>query len=296
MAGAPSTSGDARIAAVLAQLPRDAVVGGWSAARVHEIGCPSDGLTVFDGSTHWEERRTAVARRTLALGSETSRSAARVVVIADPASRVRFRDDARVMRSVVPADERCTPHGTPVTTVVRTAFDMARLLPFRSAVVGLDRLMHLGLLEPGELERLVDVRRGWVGVGEARKVADVIDAGSESPQESLLRLSWLDCGLPRPSCNVVVRDVTGRFVARVDLIDPQAGVVGEYDGSWHAGAARRSDDARRQEELEGLGLTVLRATSTDMTVQGQRGFQSRLRAAYRRAASASTRSWILTDR
>ncbi len=284
---------DVRIAAVARQLPPGAMLAGWSAARVHEVLVARDGLDVFDGSVRWEERRAVAARRSLA-STGAPDDGARVVVGADPTSRLRFRRDVRVLRSVVPPDERCTRLGVCLTTPARTAFDLARLLPETAAVIGLDRLLHLGLVTCSELSALVDGRRGWVGIALAREAVGLADAGAESPQESVLRLAWRDAGLPRPLCNVVVRDQAGQFVARVDLIDPDVGLVGEYDGLWHSGSERRSDDARRQQALESLGLVVVRAASDDVRPGREMALRRRLREAHRRAAKAPRGDWHTT--
>lgn len=294
LAGVGSATADERIAAVATQLPEHALLGGWSAARVHEVLVSRGDLAVFDGSPQWEERGTVAARRSM-LATGAPADAARVVVVTDPASRVRFRRDVRVLRSVVPSDERCTRGDLTLTTPVRTAFDLARLLPTRSAVVGLDRLLNLRVVTTAELRALVLDRPGWVGIGSARHALELADGGAESPRESLLRLVWLEAGLPKPTCNAVVRDGVGAFVARVDLIDQASGLVGEYDGFWHSGSERRSDDARRSEALEALGLQLVRATASDIGGAGEDAFRARLRRAYQRARFPRDRRWQVTD-
>jgi len=94
---------------------------------------------------------------------------------------------------------------------------------------------------------------------------------------------------------MVIRRPDGRFVARVDLLDDRAGVVGEYDGSYHASSVRRSDDARRQAELESLGLVVVRATGHDVEDRRRSAWRERLRMAYRRAARTTERAWIVSE-
>lgn len=285
-AGVEQADPDVRIAAVAAQLPTRSALGGWSAARLHEKAAAEDGLEVFDGGPEWED---ASGPGPITAGR------ARVVVCSPRHSRPALRPDVRVFRSgVLPGDlERLA--GIDTTSACRTAFDLARLLPASRGVVGVDRLMHLGLVAATDLRSMLESRRAWRGASVARRVAALTDGASESPQESLLRLLWLATGLPRPRCNVVLRDRAGRFVARVDLLDDVAGIVGEYDGAVHAEASRRSRDAQRQEALETLGLVVVRATSVDL-VPGPRtrAWQRRLRDAYRRAASRppGTRNWV----
>lgn len=282
-AGADPTAADLRIAAVAAQLPEHALVGGWSAARLLEHVHARDDLTLFDGSARWEE--TSPRHR--------FEHGARVVVCAPRASRLRHRPDVRVFRSEVPGDERTRVLGVAVTSATRTAFDLARLLPTTTAVMALDRLAHLDLVDLAALAEVVHARTHARGRTAASAAVGLADGGAESPQETLLRLAWVRLGLPRPLANPVVTDPSGSFVARVDLFDPESGVVGEYDGAVHADARRRSRDAERQEALESLGLVVVRATSFDLDGRGvSAGWEARLRSAYRRAHHRSgPRNW-----
>jgi very-short-patch-repair endonuclease len=62
-----------------------------------------------------------------------------------------------------------------------------------------------------------------------------------------------------------VTDRDGTFLAEVDLLDPQAGLAGEYDGAHHAAADQRAVDHARAEQLEALGLMVVRVASPDLS-------------------------------
>ena len=288
VAGTDTDDVDVRIAAVAAQLPVHAGIGGWSAARLHERTLAHDDLVVFDGSVAWEERRHRQCP------GDRGPAAARVLVYAEPRSRLVVRPDVRVLRSALPPADVGTACGVRVTFGDRTAFDMARLLPEARAVVALDRLLHLGIADATGVGAVVARSAGWLGVPAARHALSQADGRAESPQESLMRLLWVAAGFPRPMCNRVVRTAEGRFVARVDLIDDVAGVVGEYDGSYHASSSRRRSDARRQEDLEDTGLVVVRAMVADLSNGGAGPWQRRLRAAYARAASRTTRRWVVT--
>lgn len=167
---------------------------------------------------------------------------------------------------------------------MRTAFDLARLGPLHDAVVAVDRLRALRLVTVDALAAVIDDRPGWRGAHQARRVLAFSTDRSESPQESALRVLWCESGLPRPVPNATVLDAQGRFVARVDLLDPDAGLVGEYDGAVHASSGRRSADAARRERLEQLGLTVVRATATDvLSDAGRAAWTARLLRAHARA-------------
>jgi hypothetical protein len=224
-------------------------------------------------------------------------------------ARLRPGDHARIFRSTVPAPDRAVVDGIPVTAAVRTAFDLARLWTQPAAVAALDRLLHLGVVDLAAVRAMALARHRWRGRPSALQVVEQTDAGAESLQETALRLLWLDAGLPRPRCNPVVRDAHGAFVARVDLLDPDVGVVGEYDGAHHVDAARsadgahradgadRKDAARRPRSLEELGLVVVRATAADLaTEQASAAWQRRLRRAYRRRrVSHGATRWQVTE-
>jgi len=277
-AGLDPADAGVRIAIAAAALPERTVVGGWAAARLHELGVADRQLDLFDGHPPG-----APGRRPLP-----------ILVTGEASTRVHVTAGIDVFRSIVPPDERIVVAGVPVTTPLRTAFDLARLWPLVPAVVAVDRLLALGLVRLEDLGSMVGERARWRGVGGARRVAWLADAGAESPRETLLRLLWIGAGFPRPMCNPVVTDAAGRFVARVDLLDAQAGVVGEFDGVVHADMARRADDARRQEALEDLGLVVVRAAAPDLaTAAGRAALRHRLARAYGRSRgrAAGAAAW-----
>lgn len=61
-----------------------------------------------------------------------------------------------------------------------------------------------------------------------------------------MRLIWvLDAILPPPSVNSPIYDLTGRLLGIADLLDLQAGVVGEFDGAEHRGARRHTEVDQR---------------------------------------------------
>jgi hypothetical protein len=283
--GTPLGDVDARIVVAAASRPDGVVIGGWAAARLHErsVARSPEPIVVFDGTLP---------------GAGVSRSPLPVLVCTPRSTRLRRTSGITIMRSDADVQERAVLEGVPVTSAVRSAFDIVRLWPPTAGVVALDRLRNLGLVAGTDLAEVLSRRAGWRGVGRARRVLELSDAGSESPRETIMRLLWMQTGLVRPRANPVVRTLDGRFVARVDLIDPDAGVVGEYDGAFHATARRRSEDAARQERLEDLGLVVIRANDPDLATDlGRRTWQMRLRRVHARATTrpARSRPWLLTD-
>jgi hypothetical protein len=118
------------------------------------------------------------------------------------------------------------------------------------------------------------------------------DEHSLSPQETRMRLVWvLDGGFPRPLCNPTIYTVAGEVLGMPDLLDPEAGVAGEYDGAMHRSRARHRRDVGRAERFLRVGLETYVMVAGD-TVRDQ---LERMEAAYLRSRGrpADQRSWTL---
>ena len=218
----------AELAALHARLPEGSVFSGLTAARLH--GFAEDGSAIEltlppDVSVH--------ARASLALRS---------VVL-----------DAGDVTSLGPV---------PVTTPLRTCFDLACGLPLVEAVAALDRALYLERVTLPELRECVARGRGVKGIAQARRVIDLVEPGVESPMESRLRMVLVLGGLPRPQVQVELHDAGGRFVGRPDLLYPRARLAIEYDGDNHR--ERLVTDNRRQNRLQRAGYTLLRYTAPDL--------------------------------
>ncbi len=112
----------------------------------------------------------------------------------------------------------------------------------------------------------------FFGAEEGLVAADAaVRAGLTTRQhlvEALNRMVGLK-GVPQariavPLVNPVVVDRDGRFVARTDLLDPEAATVGEYDGGHHRDLPQHTADNVREEALGGLNLEVTRSTALDL--------------------------------
>jgi hypothetical protein len=140
-------------------------------------------------------------------------------------------------------------------------------------------------------------RRRWRGLPVLRQAVALADPRARSKGESLLRLVWrLDAGLPTPEVNASVRNLDGRLLGIADLLDPAAGLVGEYDGALHREAESHTRDNAREEWLEDAGLIVVRATSIDLRRRFVSRTVLRLRTAYRRglARDRNRDRWMWT--
>jgi len=142
--------------------------------------------------------------------------------------------------------------GVLVTTPLRTACDLGRLLLPDPAFAALDTMLRLGAFDKQELWAETDRFRGMRGVIQLRAFAPLADARSESPGESVTRLRWIAQGIqPPPELQIAV-ERPNQWSYWIDL-----GVEGlrfgvEYLGEeWHLRTPeQRERDKRRRTWLE----------------------------------------------
>ena len=186
-----------------------------------------------------------------------------------------------------------TLYGIRCTRPPRAVFDEMRRRDLVDAVLAADMAMAAELLSIRRMRAYLEGRGGWTGVRRVLAALRLAEENSRSPGESRMRLAWvIDAGRPRPLANREVFSDSGRLLGIADLIDPDAGVVGEYDGGEHSRARRRSRDAARDSAFRDHGLEVFRVTGWDARTPGL--VRDRIQAAYRRAGvSAMPRRWTL---
>lgn len=207
----------------------------------------------------------------------------------------------RAQAGIAISEERLDPteiqasRGLRVTTAAYALLFEIRHAAFEDrAVVDADMAAYDDLVSRDELALLVARSRGWDGIGRGRAVVGLMEENAWSPSEVAMRAIWTgDAGLPCPLANRPVFDLHGRHVATPDLIDPSAGVVGEYDSELHLDRARRRRDLEREERYRAVGLEPVSMVTGELS--GPWPFVARLRAAYARAARtpASARRWTL---
>lgn len=197
------------------------------------------------------------------------------------------REDAclRVHASRLPAPFVTTVWGLRVTTVARTAVDLARGRDLPQALVAIDGAWRTSLAGhiPDAADRLrertvpdavrdeiaaelLDAFAGvwaWPGSRVVRTAIDLSEPASESPFESWSR-GWMEViRLPRP---VVNAEVYGRSGKRYfgDFVWRSRRVIGEADGVAKYGAtaevmrARLRAQRERQDDLEAAGWHFVR--------------------------------------
>lgn len=184
-------------------------------------------------------------------------------VIVPPSAVLSTRAQARVRRVHLEPEDVVWRAGLPVTSPLRTCFDLAGRLPVVEGVVALDLALHVNLVQEDSLRGYITNHRGTQGVVGARRAIDLADPRSESPMETRLRLLLIQSGLPRPEAQVSIHDARGAFLGRLDLYYPQGNLGIEYDGENHRD--RLASDDQRQNRLLGAGIRLLRYTAIDLS-------------------------------
>jgi hypothetical protein len=144
----------------------------------------------------------------------------------------------------------------PVTTVPRTVIDLARVLDFRAGVVVADSALLQKLTSKNELRAVIAKCPRWRGVRRAAQVVEFADGRAESPLESLARVVFADCGLPRPELQVEIRDT--EFIGRVDFLWREFRTIAEVDGAGkYDDRSRAIRQLRRDKRLREAGYEVV---------------------------------------
>ena len=245
-----------RIVEAAAVLPGGGAVTGWAA--LHWMGARWFGGTSTDGS-------------------------ALPVPLATAGTTLRPRPGIAVCEEGLDQRDVWLVDGLRVTTPVRSAcFEMRYALGDWAAVAVADMTAYSDLASLDELADYAGALSGWTGIPRCRNALPFADENAWSPTEVTMRRWWhVEGDLDRPLCNHPVFDRQGRHLGTPDLIDPVAGVIGEYDGSGHLASIQRGKDVRREAAFRAVGLEVVTMTSIDLIDPSH--FIQRLRAAYSRA-------------
>lgn len=178
----------------------------------------------------------------------------------------------RVVPFVVHSSTRLAPidhvvvDGFRVMSATRTIFDLAlaRAHP-RRIEAAIDSAVRLQLSSPEVLARRLAELRGSGRWGCRLVEGMITDSGGHTMLERRFLELAREAGLPRPRTHVVFGS-DDRFIARVDFLFEEVGVVVEVSGQkGHAGPSERARDAQRRNELQDLGLRVFEYTWDDVT-------------------------------
>lgn len=123
---------------------------------------------------------------------------------------------------------------------------LAEDLQLIDLVIAIDGLLHQGLCTVDDV--LAGLRSRQRGLPMLRRALALVDARSESPWETALRLLHVLCDIPvEPQFRVRAKD--GEVLARADLRITGTRRLPEYDGSAHRGTRRHANDLARDKIL-----------------------------------------------
>jgi hypothetical protein len=158
--------------------------------------------------------------------------------------------------------------GVRLTSVARTAWDIATLEPTATAVALLDGMLRDGRERQGGLTESVLAgeflrRRGRWGSRRASALLPLVDGRAMSPPESRVRVACHLGRLPHPVPQFEVYE-DGAFLGQVDLAWPEAKLIVEYEGAYHFDELQIPKDDGRYARLVAAGWRVIRLSSIDL--------------------------------
>jgi hypothetical protein len=174
-----------------------------------------------------------------------------------------------------------------VTSMARTAVDIARLHGFEDGTVAADAALRLGATR-SELTTMLERCRSWPNNTQARQAVRVADGGAETVGETLTRLLVLELDIGEPETQFKITD--GHRTAYVDIrvgrhLFEFDGRV-KYRGRASGGVADRPiedvlwDEKLREDWLRNVdgGFGLSRVTWDDLLGAARRRTKQRLAA------------------
>lgn len=194
------------------------------------------------------------------------------------------RAGVRVHRVIdLEPDERAEIEGIPVTSPARTILDLAGTVPRRDLEQALAQGERAEIVSREEVRALAKRRPKRRGIALLRHLLDASRSPALTRSEAEKRFLALlrKAGLPRPETNVKV----GRY--EVDFLWRPQWLAVEVDGyAFHSSRPRFEADRRRDIDLAGHGLQVLRVTWHQITEEREATLVRLTKALEQRAASA----------
>ncbi len=190
------------------------------------------------------------------------------------------------------ADDIVVVDGLPITVPLRSVTFAARTSADDIAAVrAIDMAAYDDLVDLAALHAYTARLVGRRGKRRLERALAAADENAWSPMEVVMRRIWHQHRGGTLLCNAPIFDLQGRHLFTPDLLDPVAGVAGDYDGADHLEGGRHSRDLMREELTRRAGIEVV----TMMAGQGEAArFRYRLDGALARADQRSApRSWTL---
>ncbi|MBA2347435.1 MAG: DUF559 domain-containing protein [Solirubrobacterales bacterium] len=172
----------------------------------------------------------------------------------------------RAHRIQLRPEERDVHRGLPVTSVARTALDVAAAEGYERTGELLDAALLVGQYDHGEMLELLDRRTGCRGVGILRRAVDALgDEGVvfRSRAERRARDLIREAGLLEPRINAWFPTRAGHGY-ELDLWWRELRLNFELDGPHHRMPHQRQKDAWRDRDLAAFGVRVVRFPSEDV--------------------------------
>jgi very-short-patch-repair endonuclease len=188
-----------------------------------------------------------------------------------------------IARNTALPDEEVMIRGSMrLTTVERTAFDLALSGHVGQAVARLDALASATHFKNEGVQELARRHPRYRGIRRLDKILELVDAGAESPQETRVRLLLLDNDFPRPQTQIPVLGPDGLPRYYLDMGWEDIMVAVEYDGEHHRkSTVDYRKDIIRLEYIQSLGWSVVRVVTgnrpRDVVERVRRARASRLR-------------------
>jgi hypothetical protein len=222
----------------------------------HRLRCTGVALLLPPG--------TAIAGYSAAAwhGAPLAAAADPVTVVRSPAVAWKGPREVHVHQAELPPSDVERHADVPVTSALRTAWDVAAWEPLGTAVATLDAMVRAGSVDLADLRRLLVDASGRKGVVRVRRAVPLVDPRAESAPESRVRVALVMAGLqPVPQFEVCSG---GSLVARVDLGFPWARLAVEYEGAYHFDGTQIVRDDARLARLAAAGWRVVRLSAADL--------------------------------
>ena len=160
--------------------------------------------------------------------------------------------------------------GIRTTDPIATFIDCAGSLSLVELVVLGDALVRRYDVTAEELLEACQASDDYYA-GLARRAAEYVRDGVDSPMETRLRMLIVLAGLPEPRVNFTVYNSDGSWRRRFDLYYPEARLIIEYDGRQHAAsAAQWQSDLERREEFDDEDYRIIVVTAKGVFVEPDR--------------------------
>lgn len=170
--------------------------------------------------------------------------------------------------------------GVRVTSPARTWLDLASLLTVDELISAGDSIVAahgpdfprpktpLATIE--DLRRMVASHPGMRGMKTARLALSEIRVGSDSPQETKMRLLLSRTKLGEPVLNHVILNNWGQPSVWPDAAYPERRLALQYDGAHHSDPHQCQLDSKRRAVTQRLGWTEVRVFKEDL--EGEKPF------------------------